>query len=114
MDLIDLASWALLMAGAFFCVVGGIGLHRLPDFFSRSHAAGVTDTLGAGLVLGGLMLQAGWSLVLVKLVFVLALLWVTSPTAAHAIARAAREDGLEPYTGETGDPPRPGAEAGSP
>lgn len=112
MDLIDLASWALLTAGAFFCVVGGIGLHRLPDFFSRAHAAGVTDTLGAGLVLGGLMLQAGWSLVLVKLVFVLVLLWVTSPTAAHAIARAAREDGIEPHTGEGG--PRTGPEAGSP
>ncbi|MCY3738880.1 MAG: monovalent cation/H(+) antiporter subunit G [Gemmatimonadaceae bacterium] len=105
MDLIDLASWALLMSGAFFCVVGGIGLHRLPDFFSRMHGAGVTDTLGAGLVLGGLMLQAGWTLVLVKLVFVLALLWITSPTAAHAIARAALEDGLEPYTTESEEPP---------
>ncbi len=104
MDLIDLASWALLMSGAFFCVVGGIGLHRLPDFFSRMHGAGVTDTLGAGLVLGGLMLQAGWTLVLVKLVFVLALLWITSPTAAHAISRAALEDGLEPFAGETESP----------
>ncbi len=104
MDFIDLASWALLMSGAFFCVVGGIGLHRLPDFFSRMHGAGVTDTLGAGLVLGGLMLQAGWTLVLVKLAFVLGLLWITSPTAAHAIARAALEDGLEPYTPETEEP----------
>ena len=113
MDLIDLASWVLLMAGALICVVGGIGLHRLPDFFSRMHGAGLTDTLGAGLVLGGLMLQAGWTLVLVKLVFVLALLWVTSPTAAHAIAKAAREDGIEPWTGEP-EGPRSGPEAGSP
>ena len=105
MDLIDLASWALLMSGSFFCVVGGIGLHRLPDFFSRMHGAGVTDTLGAGLVLGGLMLQAGWTVVLIKLVFVLALLWITSPTAAHAIAKAALEDGLEPHTGGTEAPP---------
>lgn len=104
MDLIDLGSWALLMSGAFFCVVGGIGLHRLPDFFSRMHGAGVTDTLGAGLVLGGLMLQAGWTLVLAKLAFVLVLLWITSPTAAHAIARAALEDGLEPYTTEAEEP----------
>ena len=50
---VDIASWILLMTGAFFCVVGGIGLHRLPDFFSRMHGAGITDTLGAGLVILG-------------------------------------------------------------
>jgi multicomponent Na+:H+ antiporter subunit G len=97
---IDIASWILLMAGALFCVVGGIGLHRFPDFFSRMHGAGITDTLGAGLVLVGLMLQAGWTLVLVKLVFILGLLWLTSPTATHAIAKAAHEDGLEPLSAE--------------
>jgi multicomponent Na+:H+ antiporter subunit G len=97
---IDVASWVLLMAGAFFCVVGGIGLHRLPDFFSRMHGAGITDTLGAGLVLGGLMLQAGLSLITIKLIFILGLLWLTSPTSTHAIAKAARAAGLEPVTGD--------------
>ena len=93
------------MSGAFFCIVGGIGLHRLPDFFSRMHGAGVTDTLGAGLVLGGLMLQAGWTLVLVKLVFVLALLWITGPTAAHAHRQGRpSRTGLEPYTTEAEEP----------
>lgn len=96
---VDIASWILLMTGAFFCVVGGIGLHRLPDFFSRMHGAGITDTLGAGLVILGLVLQAGFTLVAVKLLFILGLLWLTSPTATHAIAKAARASGLEPLTG---------------
>ena len=100
---VDIASWILLMAGAFFCVVGGIGLHRLPDFFSRMHGAGITDTLGAGLVIFGLVLQAGFTLVAVKLLFILGLLWLTSPTATHAIAKAARASGLEPLTGGDAD-----------
>ena len=100
---VDIASWILLMAGAFFCVVGGIGLHRLPDFFSRMHGAGITDTRGAGLVIFGLVLQAGFTLVAVKLLFILGLLWLTSPTATHAIAKAARASGLEPLTGDDAD-----------
>jgi multicomponent Na+:H+ antiporter subunit G len=100
---VDIASWILLMVGAFFCVVGGIGLHRLPDFFSRMHGAGITDTLGAGLVIFGLVLQAGFTLVAVKLLFILGLLWLTSPTATHAIAKAARASGLEPLTGDDAD-----------
>ena len=100
---VDIASWILLMAGAFFCVVGGIGLHRLPDFFSRMHGAGITYTLGAGLVIFGLVLQAGFTLVAVKLLFILGLLWLTSPTATHAIAKAARASGLEPLTGDDAD-----------
>ncbi len=100
---VDIASWILLMAGAFFCVVGGIGLHRLPDFFSRMHGAGITDTLGAGLVIFGLVLQAGFTLVAGELLFILGLLWLTSPTATHAIAKAARASGLEPLTGDDAD-----------
>ena len=100
MSVVDVASWVVLMAGAFFCVVGGIGLHRLPDFFSRMHGAGITDTLGAGLVILGLILQAGLTLIAVKLLFILGLLWLTSPTSTHAIAKAARAAGLEPVTGD--------------
>ncbi|HCL31827.1 MAG TPA: sodium:proton antiporter [Candidatus Latescibacteria bacterium] len=100
---LDIASWILLMSGAFFCVVGGIGLHRFPDFFSRMHGAGITDTLGAGLIIFGLLLQAGFTLVAVKLLFILGLLWLTSPTATHAIAKAARASGLVPFTGDDTD-----------
>ena len=93
---IEFASWLCLVAGGLFCIVGGIGLMRMPDFFTRMHAASVTETLGAGLILIGLMLQSGWSLVSVKLLIVGLLIFFTSPTATHALAKAAFARGLEP------------------
>ena len=96
---IDLLSFALLMLGSLFALIGGLGLIRLPDFFSRIHGSGITDTLGAGLVLTGLMLQAGLSLVTVKLVIILFFMFVTSPTSTHALARSALARGLRPKTG---------------
>ncbi len=86
---VEIASWALLSLGALFCVVGGVGLVRFPGFYARVHAAGITDTLGAGLLLGGLMLQGGFTQVTVKLAIVLAFLLLTSPTATHALVKAA-------------------------
>ncbi len=91
---LDLLAWAFLASGSVFCVIGGLGLLRMPDFYSRTHAASITDTLGAGLLLVGLMLHAGNSLVTVKLVMVLAFLLVTSPTSAHALAKAAAATGV--------------------
>lgn len=90
--LIDGLSGLALLGGVFFAIVGGIGLLRMPDFYTRMHAAGITDTLGAGLILLGLMLQAGWTLITVKLLLILAFLWLTSPTASHALVRAALAD----------------------
>ena len=92
----DVASWALLVLGSFFCVVGGIGLHRFPDYFTRTHAAGVTDTLGAGLVMLGLIIQAGFSLIAVKLVLIYGFLLLTSATTGHALMKAAFAAGLKP------------------
>ena len=94
--LLDVASWILLMAGCFFCIVGGIGLLRLPDFYTRTHAAGMTDTLGAALILLGLTLQATSWMVVVKLLIVQLFLFITSPTAGHALIRAAFSHGLKP------------------
>lgn len=96
MLLVDLLSWLSLMAGAFFVIVGCAGTLRMPDFYTRLHAAGVTDTLGAGLVLLGLMLQAGLTLVTVKLILIWVFLWFTNPTATHALARAAFADPENP------------------
>lgn len=96
---VDVASWACLLAGGSFCIVGGIGVIRMPDFYTRMHAASVTETLGAGLILLGLMLQAGFSLVTVKLLMVGLVIFFTSPTATHALARAALVRGLEPLLG---------------
>jgi multicomponent Na+:H+ antiporter subunit G len=104
---IHLASWAALVAGGLFCVVGAIGLLRMPDFYTRMHAASVTDTLGAGLILLGLVLQAGWTLVAAKLAIVALLIFFTSPAASHALARAALGRGLEPLVaGEEGSSKR--------
>jgi multicomponent Na+:H+ antiporter subunit G len=94
--LLDIASWVLLVIGGAFCVIGAVGLLRMPDFFTRMHAASLVDTLGAAFILLGLMLQAGPTLVTVKLVAIGILLFFTSPVATHALARAALARGVEP------------------
>ena len=91
---LDVASWALLVAGGVFCVIGALGLVRLHSFFPRTHAASVIDSAGAGLLLAGMLLQAGWTLVAVKLVVIGLLIFFASPTATHALANAARERGV--------------------
>lgn len=104
--LLDIASWLLLLVGCFFALTAAIGLLRLPDFFSRTHSAGMLDTLGAGLLLLGMGLQAGWTLVSFKLFAVFAFILITGPTAAHALARTARHIGLRPWTpGDDGKDP---------
>lgn len=95
--LVDGLSWLFLVAGSFWIVLGGVGLLRFPDFYTRLHPAGLTDTMGAVLLLIGLMLQAGWTLVLVKLAMIALLLVITSPTSGHATARAAMATGLKPW-----------------
>ncbi|HET9662930.1 MAG TPA: monovalent cation/H(+) antiporter subunit G [Burkholderiales bacterium] len=107
MNLPDAASWILLVAGGLFCIVGAVGLLRMPDLFTRMHAASVTDTLGAGLILLGLMLQAGFTLVSAKLLLVGLLIFFTSPTATHALARAALARGLEPNLAPREDASKP-------
>jgi multicomponent Na+:H+ antiporter subunit G len=93
-------SWLLILAGSFFTMVGAVGLIRMPDLFTRMHAASVTDTLGAGLLLLGFMLQAGLSLVLLKLVFLFLLFFFISPVATHAVANAALHYGIKPMLSE--------------
>lgn len=95
--LFDTISWVFLVTGSFFCLTGGIGLLRFPDFFSRIHAASLTDTLGAGLILIGLMFQAGWTLALPKLVLILLFSLLAGTTASHAMAKAALKSGLQPF-----------------
>ena len=94
--IIDVLSWICLLAGSALGIVGGIGIHRFPDFYSRLHAAGITDTLCAMLILLGLGLQAGWSIATFKLALIFVFLFFTSPTASHALANAALHSGLKP------------------
>ena len=93
---IDALSWICLAGGGFFCIVGAAGMLRMPDFYTRMHAASVIETLGVGLLLAGLMLQAGLTLVSVKLAVIGLLVMFASPTASHALARAAMARGVEP------------------
>lgn len=95
---LDILSWIIIVVGAGFSIVGAIGLLRFPDFYTRLHAAGITDTLGAWLILLGVLLQVESWLVAIKLVLIVVFLFFTSPTATHALARAALASGLKPLT----------------
>ena len=99
----DILAAICLLVGAGFALTGGIGIIRLPDFYTRMHGSAITDTLGAWLILLGLMFYAGPTLVTAKLVMIGLLLSVTSPTATHALAKAAWRHGLKPWTREKGD-----------
>ena len=93
-------SGVCLLAGGFLCITGGVGLLRLPDFFPRVHAVGVTETLAAPLLLCGLMLRMEWSLDLLKVVLILVFVLATNPTASHAMAKAAQHGGQRPLLKE--------------
>ena len=90
----------IISLGAFFLLVGSIGLIRLPDFFSRTHATGKADTLGIMLVIFGLILTQGFSITSVKLLIIIIFVALTNPTATNVLARAAffrRENPLKPW-----------------
>jgi multicomponent Na+:H+ antiporter subunit G len=90
----------LVVTGLVFLTVSCVGLVRLPDFYSRNHAAGKSQTLGAVLIFGGLAIYIGWDINALKLLIILVFFAVANPTATHAIARAAYKFGLEPWTRE--------------
>ncbi len=93
---LEMVSYFFLLGGAAFSIIGGIGLVRLPEFYSRMHGGGVTDTMGAGLVLIGLILLAGPSLAAFKLLVIMFFLMITSPSSCHALAKSALSKGLRP------------------
>ncbi len=86
---IDGLSWLAIIGGIVFCLIGGYGMIVLKDMYARLHAASLIDTLGVGLIFLGLILQAGFTLVAAKLILILIFVFFTSPTATHALARAA-------------------------
>lgn len=92
----DAVGWALILSGGIFVVIGAIGLNRMPDLFTRMHATSLGDTFGAGLMIAGMMVEAGFSLVTAKLLLLLLFLWFTAPVATHALARAALIAGVKP------------------
>ena len=98
--IIDWISGFFFLAGSFLCITGGVGLLRLPDFFSRVHAAGVTETLATPLLLTGLILQMELSLDTFKVFMIMILVLATNPTATHAMAKAALLGGKCPLIGK--------------
>ena len=96
-----LLSQLFLLTGSFLIFTGALGVLRFPDFFTRAHAAGVTDTLAVTFIILGLMLIADWGLVQVKLVLVFLFLMITSPTACHALAKSALHGKLKPGDAHT-------------
>lgn len=104
----DWIATLLVSAGGVFCVIGAVGLIRMPTFFTRMHAASVIETLGAGLVIAGLMVKAGFSLESGKLAILGLLIFFASPAATHALAKAAWERRRE-VGREVGIPPGEGS-----
>jgi multicomponent Na+:H+ antiporter subunit G len=103
--ILDIASWLLMSAGGIFVLIGGIGALRLPDLYTRMHAASVTDSIAPVLIIAGIILQAGFTLASIKLIAILLFLLLTGPTATNALASASllagtRTERATPYTGE--------------
>jgi len=111
--LIEGLACLLILAGAAFTIVGAIGLVRMPDLFTRMHAASVTDTLGIGLMFIGYMVLSGFSLISAKLVFLLALYFFVSPVVTHALAQAALHAGIRPQLTDDRTGRDPDAPAGA-
>ena len=104
MIVVDILSWIAIVAGVVLLLAGGIGLLRFPEFYTRCHAAGITDTGATLLILVGLMLEAGLTLVTVKLLLILMFLFFTSPVATHALAHAAYTGGVPPKVADDAPP----------
>ena len=103
---IDILSWIALTLGGLFVFIGGLGALRLPNLYTRMHAASLTDTMASILIIVGLMLQAGLSLATLKLAAILAFILFSSPTASNALASAAILSGYQPREGNV-TPPEP-------
>lgn len=106
--MIDIAvntlSWFLLCTGGAFVLIGGIGAMRLPDFYTRLHAASLTETMATIMIFIGMILQAGLSLAALKLAAIMVFLLLTAPTASYALANAALQSGLRPEAAGPDEP----------
>ncbi|MFT4960353.1 MAG: multicomponent Na+:H+ antiporter subunit G [Paracoccaceae bacterium] len=114
---VNILSWICIVSGSFFAIVGAVGTLRFPDFWSRLHAASISESAGVILLLVGMMLQAGPGLIAVKLLIILIFLFITGPTATHAMANAAFVSGLKPRqlpSAKTGTDAAPSEENKSP
>ena len=98
---IDILSGLLIAAGVVALLTGSLGLLRLTDLYSRTHAVGMMDTAGVGFIILGLIVHEGLTLISVKLALVGIFLFFTSPISTHAVAQVAHRSGLKPITEES-------------
>ncbi len=108
----DVLSWILLCSGGVFVLIGGIGALRLPNFYTRLHAASLTETMATILIFVGMILQAGFSLEALKLAVIMLFLLLTAPTASYALANAALQSGMRPKA-ESAKVESPNAQTGN-
>jgi len=97
---VQITVLVLALGSVFFTLVAAVGLIRLPDLYTRAHASSKADTLGAGFGLLAVAIAFGPSRTALKVAFLIAFVYLTNPTAAHAISRAAYDQGIEPWTKE--------------
>ncbi len=95
-NLINIISGVFIITGALAIIIGLLGVYRMPDFFTRLHAASVIDTMGTMFITVGLILYSGFNLVSVKLLLIMIFILITTPAAAHALAKSALHGGLKP------------------
>ena len=93
---LNFLCWILIISGSFFVIVGAFGTYRFPDFWSRLHAASITDSAGVILLLIGMGVYSGLTLITFKLLVIGLFLFITGPTSTHAVANAALVSGLRP------------------
>lgn len=101
-----IVAMIFIIGGVFFLTVSAIGLLRLPDFYSRTHAVGKSETLGTMLVLIGLAIYNGLELTTLKVIFIIVFVLIANPTATHAVAQTALHCRLNPWTLKTKDQPQ--------
>ena len=97
---LDIVSWILILTGGVFGLISAVGILRMPDVYTRMHAASIADTMAIGLMFTGMMIQAGWTIVTVKLILILLFIFFASPTTTHALAKAAIAGGIKPILHE--------------
>jgi len=98
--IVDILSWLLIVAGSGFMLIGAWGTVKFPDFWSRLHAVSVSDSAGMILLSLGMCMQAGFTLIAVKLLIMIGFLFITGPSATHAVANAALMSGSRPQEGK--------------
>jgi multicomponent Na+:H+ antiporter subunit G len=94
--ILNLLSWVLILSGSAFTLIGAIGTLRFPDFWSRLHAASVSESAGMILLVSGMCLHSGFTLITVKLIIIAIFIFMTGPTSTHAVASAALTSGEKP------------------